>query len=244
MTAHRSPWRYLRHHALDVARGPLALYLAVSAGLGLVLWRMSRLSETPPESAMLLGGFVNGTLVVAVLFACGGVAGTDIKQGYYRAFFSKPMAPWWYYLQRWVLGGFAMLTAPLWVGLAIHLALGNGTGLSAGVFGTVALGFLLIGGVVLLASTATSRDWLVAFLVYFLQARLHDVTTILERAAQPVPKAIAFLDTVLPPFHLVNRGDGLPAGGDLFHVVGYGAALVVTALLVLTYRPLGSGGRA
>jgi hypothetical protein len=239
-----TPWRYLPYHARDVARAPLALYIAVATGLGLVLWRMSRLAESPPASDMLLRGFINGTLVVAVLFACGGVAGTDIKQGYYRAFFSKPMAPWWYYLQRWVLGGIALLTAPVWLGLAIQLALGNGTGLTWEVFGVVALGFLLIGGVVLLASTVTSRDWLVAFLVYFLQARLHDVTEILERAGQRVPRLVEFLDTVLPPFHLVNRGDGLPSGGELVHVLAYGAALVVAALLVLTYRPLGSGGRA
>lgn len=244
MSGSRSPWRYLRHHAYDVARAPLLLYVVASLGLGVVLWRMTRVTQDVPEPETLLSGLISGTLVVAVLFACGGVAGVDIKQGYYRAWFSKPMAPWWYYLQRWLLGGLALLTAPLWLGLSLHLALRQGTGLSWEVFGVAGLGFLLIGGVVFLASTVTPRDWLVAFLVYFLQARLHDVVGILERAEQDIPRLMVMLHTILPPFHLVNRGDGLPTGLDLLHVVAYGLGLVVAALLVLTFRPLGSGGRA
>lgn len=239
-----SPWRYLPTHARDVARGPLLLFVLVAVGLSVVLWRLVGGEVATPAVADLLGGLVSSTVMVGVLFATGGVAGVDIKQGYYRAYFSKPMAPWWFYLQRWLLGGLAVLTIPALLGLGIQLALGKGTGLSWQIFAAVALSFLLIGGVVLLASTFTARDWLLAFLVYFLQARLHDVKELFAMMGNDLPRSVELLHAVLPPFHLASPGVDLPSGSELIHVLCYGAALVIGALLVLAWRPLGSGGRA
>jgi hypothetical protein len=239
-----SPLRYLRIHAMDVAKGPLALFVAAAAGLSFVLWRVFG-SREAPDSADLLGGLVAGTLMVAVLFASGGVAGNDIKQGYYRAYFSTPMAPWWFYLQRWLLGGVAVLTIPLWLGLGLAMGFGRGTGLSAELMGNVALGYLLIGGAVLLFSTVTARDWLVVFLLYFFQGRMHDVHELLTRMGSEIPWAVVAAERVLPPFHLVSAiSGGLPEGGALLHVLGYGLGMVVLALVLLRVRPLGSGGRA
>ena len=243
MIRDRAPLRYLAVHARDIARGPLVLFVVVAAGLTFILWRMFGVREMP-DPADLLGGLVAGTLLVATLIAAGGVAGNDIKQGYYRAYFSKPIAPWWFYLQRWLLGGVAVLTIPLWLGVGLALAFGEGTGLSRELFGAVALGYLLIGGAVLLFSTVTARDWLVVFFVYFMQGRLSDARELLNRMGNDVPWAVDWLVTVLPPFHLVTPGSGLPSGGDLVHAVGYGLGLVLVAVAVLHVRPLGSGGRA
>lgn len=244
MNANRTPWRYLPTHALDVARGPLLLFVLVSAGLALVIWRLVANEARPPAPEELLSGLVSGTLMIAVLFATGGTAGVDIKQGYYRAYFSKPMAPWWFYLQRWLLGGVAVMLVPLFLGLGLQLAMGNGTGLDWEIFGHVALGFLLVGGVVLLASTVTARDWLLAFMIYFLQARLQNVKDLFEVTGNELPWTVDKLHAILPPFHLAAPGKDLPTGTDLIHALAYGVALVTVALLVLAWRPLGSGGRA
>lgn len=243
MSHPRSAWRYAGIHARDVARGPLALFVLVAIGLSFILWRLFRTTE-PPSIDTLMSGLLTGTVLVGVLIACGGVAGTDIKQGYYRAYFSKPMAPWWFYLQRWLLGGLAVLTIPIWLGLGLQVFLGHGTGLSWQIFAAMGLCYLLIGGLVLLCSTVTARDWLVAFLVYFLQAQLHNAHEMLTRLQQDVPAAVTMLLRILPPFHLIRPGADLPTGLELMHVAGYGLAMVIAALLILAWRPLGSGGRA
>jgi len=237
----RSPLRYLGRHGWDVARAPLLLFVLVSVGLVFVVWKMFGSRDTPPIGD-LVGQLVAGTLLIAVLIACGGVAGTDIKQGYYRGYFSKPIAPWSYYLQRWLLGGLAVLT--VWLGLSLLVAFGAGTGVDLPRVAAVGIGYLLIGGTVPLFSTLTSRDWLVAFLVYFFEMRLHDVHEVMTRLGSEVPRAIEWLLVVLPPFHLVAANKPLPGTGDLVHVIGYGLGMVIAALLLLRFRPLGSGGRA
>jgi hypothetical protein len=243
MNQDRSPFRYLRHHAWDVARGPFALFVIVSVGLVFIMSRMFR-GETPPPIDDLLGGIVAATMLIAVLMASGGVAGVDIKQGYYRALFSKPFAPWWYYLQRWVLGGVAFLLTPIWLGLCLQVAFDRGTGLSWELLGTAGLGFLLIGGTVFLFSTVTSRDWLVAFMVYFLEMQLHNARQVFERIGRDTPAVMDAVLTILPPFHLLTPNSGLPEGMALWHVAAYGVGLVTAAMLILAIRPLGSGGRA
>jgi hypothetical protein len=240
-----SPVRYLPLQARDVATGPLALFAVVSAMLVLVAWRV--LSKRPdvmssPEV------FVQGTLTVvqtvAVLFAAGGVAGVDIQRGFYRAWFSKPITPWFFYLQRWLLGGVAVLLIPVMLGVGMTLTFGQGHGLTAGLFGNLALAYLLIGSLILLCGNFLERDWLVAFLIAFAQARLHDTITLFDRMGETVHPAVIWTDKLLPPFHLVDPSTTLLTGSDLVHVIGYGGGMLVAALLLLKYRPLGSGGRA
>jgi hypothetical protein len=240
-----SPVRYLPLQARDVATGPLALFAVVSAMLVLVAWRV--LSKRPdvmssPEV------FVQGTLTVvqtvAVLFAAGGVAGVDIQRGFYRAWFSKPITPWFFYLQRWLLGGVAVLLIPVMLGVGMTLTFGQGHGLTAGLVGNLALAYLLIGSLILLCGNFLERDWLVAFLIAFAQARLHDTITLFDRMGETVHPAVIWTDKLLPPFHLVDPSTTLLTGSDLVHVIGYGGGMLVAALLLLKYRPLGSGGRA
>jgi hypothetical protein len=59
-----------------------------------------------------------------------------------------------------------------------------------------------------------------------------------------VHPAVIWTDKLLPPFHLVDPSTTLLTGSDLVHVIGYGGGMLVAALLLLKYRPLGSGGRA
>lgn len=245
MNRNISPVRYLPLQARDVVVGPLALFAVTSLALVLVAWRFFANRPEIMSSPQL---FVQGTLsvvqTVAVLFAAGGVAGVDIQRGYYRAWFSKPITPWYFYLQRWLLGGVAVLLIPLMIGGGIALAFDGGSGVTLGLMGNLALAYLLLGSVVLLCGNFLERDWLVAFLIAFAQARLHQLIQIFEAMGDTAHPVVVWTDRLLPPFHLVSPGTTMLAGTDLVHVVGYGAGLLAAALLLLRHRPLGSGGRA
>lgn len=245
MSRDRSPFRYLLVHARDVARIQVLLYAIVAFGLAFVTRKvMGSAGANSLDAADLLRSMLSATLMIAILMAAGGVAGTDRKQGFYRAFFSKPMAPWWYYLQRWLVGLAAVLTMPLWLALAFQIVFGKGSNLTLELFASVALAYLLVGGAVLLFSTVTARDWLVVFLLYFMQRRMHEAQELLMRIGQEVPRLVDVLLTVLPPFDLTANVGTLPSGKGLLHVVLYGVAMVGIALAVMAVRPLGSGGRA
>jgi hypothetical protein len=245
MTRDRSPFRYLPWLARSVAEGPLALFVAVIIGLSLVLWRVGQVARRPmTNAAELQDGTWRVVLTVAVLIAVGGVMGTDVQRGYYRTYFSKPMAPAWFYLQRFLLGVAAVIVAPLLYGVGVRLALHTPDfGLHGTLFAAIAMGTLLIGGATLLLSTVTSRDWLVVFLLVFVQHRIGDVVQFTSRSGVTLPRWIVWPWRLLPPFHLVDPSVALH-GSELAHVLLYGVGMIVAALAIMAYRPLGSGGRA
>lgn len=245
MNRNISPARYLPLQLRDVALGPFALFAVVSAMLVLVAWRvLSKRPEVMSSPEIFVQGTLTVVQTVAVLFAAGGVAGVDIQRGFYRAWFSKPITPWYFYLQRWLLGGVAVLLIPLMIGGGIALVFGGGSGVTLGLMGNLALAYLLVGSLILLAGNFLERDWLVAFLIAFGQARLHDMIGLFERMGETVHPAVIWTDKLLPPFHLVDPSTMMLSGNDLMHVVGYGGGMLIAALLLLKYRPLGSGGRA
>lgn len=245
MNRDSSPLRYLPYQARDVAAGPLALFVAITIGLTLALWRFFADSPAISDNPAL---FLTSTLAVvqtiAILFATGGVAGVDIQRGFYRAWFSKPITPWLFYLQRWLLGGIAVLLIPVMLGSGLSLLYGNGTGITWALIGSLALAYLLVGGLVLLCSNFMERDWLAVFLITFLQAQLHRMLGLFEQLGQEISPLLVWTDRLLPPFHLVVPSAGLPSGSELLHVLGYGGGVLAVALLLFRHRPLGSGGRA
>ncbi|HRP07914.1 MAG TPA: hypothetical protein PLL69_05440 [Gemmatimonadales bacterium] len=238
MRASTGNFRYFPWLARDVARSAGLLYLLVLVAVTVVLWRM-RNSGMLSDPATVQRQVFGAMLLVAVLVATGGMVSTDVQQGFYRNWFSKPMAPWWYYLQRWLLGGLVLLSTPLIFGGILAL-IGSGHGITWSLLASISLGYLLIGSAVFLASTVLRWVSLLVFLVSFAQGGLHGIRTF----GAELPGTIDLVYRALPPFHLVNPSGPLPAGTDLLHVVGYGAAMLILALLVLTFRPLGSGGRA
>lgn len=245
MTRNRSPLRYLPAHSMDVAAGPLALFATVAITVCFVVWRMTRTEPAAmADPAMFMSRMMTAVLTLAVLVAAGGVAGNDVAKGFYRAWFSKPMAPWWYYLQRWLLGGLAVLGIPLIIGSGLQLFFGHGTGITTELMAVTALGYLLIGGTVLLASVFTARDWLVAFALTFLQGTLDQVVQVAAMTKGELPVLVTWAHRLLPPFHLITPLKGLPVGHDLLHLLAYGGGMVVIALVLFAVKPLGSGGRA
>lgn len=242
MTRNRSPLRYLPWQALDVARGPLALFAAVAVGLTLMLWRLSsRMNGVEPVSFQQ--GMVLIVSSVAVLIASGGVAGTDVQRGFYRAWFSKPISPWWFYLQRFLLGGVAVLLIPVVMGIGMTIVTGHGTGITSDLFAALGLSYLLIGSTVFLLSRFTSRDWLVTFLLYFADQRLHDWMQMMRGNPEMIPSGVTLAVRLLPPYYLLDVTHP-PHGHDLAHVAGYGVAMLAIAIAAFIVRPLGSGGRA
>ncbi|MES2305459.1 MAG: hypothetical protein V4558_08125 [Gemmatimonadota bacterium] len=244
MTRDKSPFRYTQWLALDLIKVQLALFAIVSVALPLIVLRLSKNMGAPPEPEAILSGTFMATLTIAVLMTIGGSIGGDLQGGYYRAWFSKPMTPAWFYFQRWFLAGVTVLLAPLMLGGMLALVLRNGSGLTVDLMGTVALGFLLIGSACLLMSNFTSKDWLVVFLISFLQGRLAAIVTAGANFGLKLPEWLVWVYKALPPFHLINPLKPMIHGNDLLHVLGYGVAMLVLALVIVQRRPLGSGGRA
>ncbi len=247
MTRDRSPFRYLPWLARTVAVGPLALFAVAAVMVAIVLWRfhLAQPGAPVPSAGGIQGATWSVVLTVAVLIATGGVMGTDVQRGYYRSLFSKPMAPEWYYAQRFLVGAAAVLVTPLIYGVALRLLLHTTDfGWSGALFAGIGLALLLTGGATLLFSTITSRDWLVVFLLVFLQGRLAALVEMSQRFNAPVPAWVVWIWRVLPPFHLIRTTAPGLHGSELVHVVAYGAGMMLAALLIMRYRPLGSGGRA
>lgn len=242
MKQDKSPFRYTPWLARDVAATAGVLFLVVIVVVCVILWRLSRVAQdgmVPAIDTVQKSTFDN-VLTVAVLIAVGGMVSTDLQGGFYRAYFSKPMPTWWYYLQRWVIGGIAVLLLPFVFGAGLEIVLGQGFGITTDLMATIALGFLLIGGSVFLLSIFTRRDWLLVFIIATAQRALGSFI----EAGMPISTTVKRIWQLLPPYHLIQPDKPVLEGSQLMHVVTYGFVMVVMALVLLRTRPLGSGGRA
>ena len=239
-----SPFRYARWFAFDLLRTQIALYAIVAVALSLLIWRFQVKSGSTITAVGVQKGTFMAGLTIVVLMAIGGSIGGDLSAGFYRAWFSKPMAPAWYYFQRWLFAGIAVLMAPLLLGGALELVMRNGTGITAELMGTVALGYLLIASATLLVSNFTAKDWLVVFLLSFLENQLNRLVMLSATGVLELPSWVGTVSKVLPPFHLISPNEPMLHGNALLHVVGYGVGMLVLALVIVQVRPLGSGGRA
>lgn len=240
MNRNGSALRYAPWLARDVARGPGLLFLVVSIALAVIFWRVKQKTGQVPTVDVIQAQTMSRVMLIACLIAVGGMVSIDVQQGFYRAWFTKPMAPWWYYLQRWLLGGVAVLLIPVVYGALLAVLIGGGMGIDADLMRGMALGYLLISSAVFLASTLTRWDWLFVFLIATAQGGLAGLATM----GVELPTVVNAVYRVLPPFHLINPGAELLSGKPLLHVLAYGLAMLVLALLMLVQRPLGSGGRA
>jgi len=232
------PIRYLPWMALDLAR---------SAGLGMALVgvlaaflisSMTVVTTGTGGEEMVFLGILDFAVTLFALLATAGIVSTDFAFGYYRTLFARPISPPLYYLQRWLLGGLLVLLATSVVGLAAAARIGAQLPIGL-VLVQSALFYLLLGGLVLLLSTITRRDWLIAALVVAAHAGLGAAGSLGAGGTG----AAAVLYTLLPPFGLVDVSEQVPTGANLVHVLLYGIALVVAALAVIRLRPLARGAR-
>lgn len=235
------PRRYAPWMARDAAVRPGLVCLVIA---GLFSFLFSRLPATVTDATAR--DFLTRTVAqldwLVVLVATAGMVSWDRASGFYRSLFSQPVHPGLYYLQRWLLGGVAVAALVPLLGLGILLVSGI-LPYSGPLLARLLLKYLLLGGLTFALSTLLRADWMIAFLVSILQSVLHTLAE--SGVALGTPTRV--LLRLLPPFHLAS-GTGVPlsypSGPELTYALLYGAGVLALALLLVTLRPLGSGGRA
>lgn len=234
----RLPLAYARWTLRDLLLAQGLVLLIVAA---LVLYSISRLQPAPrPDQAVhLLSSILSVLAWPLVLFCASAVVSHDRHQGYYRSYFSRPVSPAGYYLQRWLLGG-VMAAAAVPVLVAVTTVVTGPFPFPWALLANLALFYLMFGGVAFFWTTLVRLDWLVAALVYLVQNVMNKMQTGgLELG--PVARVIYYL---LPPFHLAAIGAPVPSGSSLMYVLAWGVGLPLAAVFVLANRPLGAGGRS
>lgn len=232
------PVRYAGWMARDILTGP-GIPMAALTALATLL--VSKLQASGPagsadQAACLF--VLDWTGVALCLMATAGVVSADFAIGHQRTLFSKPVSPPLYYLQRWLLGGIAVLVGAVIVGLTIAARFDIPL-VGPGFVARTALLYLVVGGLVFLLSSLVRRDWLAAAVLIAWQGTISAAHAMgMSRGTLGV-----VLDLVLPPMDLVRLADPLPIGAELIHALAYGAVVLLGALAVLRWRPLARGAR-
>ncbi|HEX5386880.1 MAG TPA: hypothetical protein VFW66_09290 [Gemmatimonadales bacterium] len=235
----RMPLRYAGWMARDVAAGPGLPMLAVAALALLLMNSVTITTDIAGGQATVLLYELDLATKVLILLATAGMVSADFAGGYHRTLFAHPVSPPLYYLERWIVGGVAVLVCAAPMALAVAIRLDGSIAAAGGLLVRASLMYFLLGGLVFLLSTFLRRDWLVAVLLLLLQATLGFAETT-GFASHPLTETVYAL---LPPFHLVGVQRPLPTGGALLYVALYGVALAAAALAVLRWRPLSTGAR-
>ena len=216
MKRSHSPLRYLSWLTRDAIVWPLRLFALAAVTVSLLVWRFAAKMHVPrrgevrfdgqgtPDIAsiaqMIQVGVWNTCLTVAILMTVGTIIGTDLERGYFRTWFSKPMSPMWFYLQRYLIGAAVILVCPLMLGAGLALATGE-SGVTADLMAQIALAYLLVGSATTLASRFMSKGYLLVFLLSIMQNILHGLAS-----RDFLPGWLLQLHRVLPPFYLLQPG--------------------------------------
>ncbi len=186
-------------------------------------------------NTLFLINFLGAVIFLGALLAMNGIVANDRKQGHYRFLFTKPVAPWRYYGQAFLIH---------WVGyLSIMTVLALLYGffvwpvLSVPLVAVLALMFLAYAGITFALSAAARWDWLslvtVTVAASFLWDRFKDSK-----------RPLAALLYLLPPLHRTSdvylalaKGDPVP-WPLVEWFAGYGVACYLVGLVVLRYRRL------
>lgn len=244
--------RYLSWLTRDAVLWPGRFFALAAVGVCLLVWRFAARMHVPKPgelrvnsrpgplvtdvSQLIQVGVWNTCLTVAILMTVGTIIGTDLERGYFRTWFSKPMSPLWFYLQRFLIGAVLIVACPLVLGIGLMLATGGSTGVTADLMAQIGLGYLLVGSAAALASRFMSKGYLLVFLLSVMQNVLHTIAI-----RDFLPGWVLELHRLLPPFYLLQPGQPVPHGGELWHIVGYGGGMLLLVLVLLRTRPLGSG---
>jgi len=235
----RLPTRYAGWMAWDLAAGP-GIPMAVLTVLAALLTSRIEVAGPMGDAARAACAVIlDWTAIGLTLLATGGLVSADFAMGHQRTLFAKPVSPPLYYLQRWLLGGLAVLLGAAIVGQVIAARFAVPL-LGLTFLLRLALLYLAVGGLVFLLSTVTRRDWLLAVVLLAWQTAIGLARSM---GLTEGPTGMV-LDALLPPMPLLHLSDPAPAGPELAHALGYGAAVLLAALAVLRWRPLARGARA
>jgi len=246
MSAPRLPLAYAGWQLRDalLTRGVQAAVIGLLVGLQLVLPLRVMLGAgwaATPIGAQSIDGVVLSleTLLppLLTLVAINGVVAGDRRSGHYRLLFAKPVSVAGYYAQAWL----ALLAAVLVAGLALAglFAVAVRPTEPTTLLAMLLLSFVLLGGLGFLLSTVTRFDWLALGAIWIASGQAHaawgDATGLAGAARR-----------LLPPVHLLEaahaslRAGATPDAATLAWIVGYGAACLALALVVVRRRPLGA----
>lgn len=242
------PMRYLGWMTRDLAFGPGLFMLAAGMSVILVTFVIPgvTVSEISINGVAVNQTAINGATLIWAARLCtvftvlvtAGIVSRDFAGGYHRTLFSRPVSPALYYLLRWLLGGIAVLLGVLLVdaGVAVRLHTPM-SGIS--LLQRTGLLYVLTGSLVFALSTVTRRDWVIAVVLMF----AHNIIGSARDSGLWTNRWASLSYNVLPPFQLVGPDGVTTWGVKLAHVTLYGIGLLLAAMAVLRWRPLGSAVR-
>ena len=186
-------------------------------------------------NTLFLNSFLGAAVFLAVLLAMNGIVANDRKQGHYRFLFTKPVAPWRYYGQAFLIhwvGYLGIMTL-----LALLYGLLIWPVLSIPLVVVLALMFLVYAGITFVLSAAARWDWLslvtVAVAATFFWGRYRDS----KSAAAVLLYLLPPLDRTAEVYLALAKGDPVP-WPLVEWFAGYGVACYLLGLIVLRYRRL------
>jgi hypothetical protein len=235
------PWQ-LRDTAVKALAPALVFALMVTPTLMAMRSQQPDVDLRTDPAGIELGLSVFQNMAVFSIWIGGMIMMTDVvamdrDRQFYRFLFSKPVVPWQFYLQRFVIGLVALvavyaLVPVIYSAMVTPVPIGH-TLLAVGLMG------LLLGGMATFVGSLTRRDGFATVLLYM-------VTSVLQSASQA--DALAdWLDPVvrmLPPVvkfaaarTLLLQGV-MPEPEVLWHVGLYGAGLAALGLFLVKRLPL------
>ncbi|MEX2181242.1 MAG: hypothetical protein WD771_04325 [Gemmatimonadaceae bacterium] len=217
---------------LLAAAAPLWAFAASNSGIPL--------TEPGPAQDFarnLYNTFVSMAVVLGAVVLMNQVHALDRERQHFRFLFAHQVAPWQFYLQRFVVAAALFLAGVALIPLGFSALVTDVAFLPT--MQTAALYALLVGALMFLCGALTQRDGLALILVYLGTALLQQVDR-----ADGLPGWLAPVVAALPPFAVAGdlRTAWLTGGafdtGDLLHVVAYSVALLIAALVVIKRFPL------
>ena len=227
--------RFFPRQLRDVllTRGAAMLVIAVVLMLEPLLNDYSRLPRQPDWVAILSNG-LDGMTLFLTMVAAYGIIGEDVRRGYFRFLFCKPISPLWYYMQAFavawiafvvvqlvVIGVFAVVREPVWPADALVQSWGK---------------FLLLGAIIFGISRISRLDWLLGLLLVVLGTVL--------RAGYPASESLRgkMINIAMPPSHIFDR-QFFPEGLEWPQVawlLGYSGLALAAGLVLLRVIPFGT----
>lgn len=223
----------------------LLLFPAIAGVRGMIRANVAGATERDIALGTFTSLIVGMLGFVIVLVATNGIVHNDIRRGYYRFLFAKPVSPWRYYAQSFAVNWFgAMLTALTVLAVFSVLTIPF---FPPGLLVFLTLYYLALGGLVFFVSVLTRLDWLIVAAIWAFAQLL--------RSMFPAGSGLfgRAVDIVFPPAHRISEvGQRLMRAGmpgemqlddsalllSMLWLVGWGAVAFLLGLALLWRRPL------
>ena len=215
-----------------LTRGAAMLVIAVVFSLPIF---MGAVPIAQRGAAAVLDGTLRAMSPFLVMVATYGIIGEDVRRGYFRFLFAKPISPVWYYAQAFLAALIAFLAAQVIVvavfALAVEPAWPERWLLERTAF------FLGFGSVIFALSRVLSIDWLIGLLLFIVGQGV--------RYWYPVSESLRgkVLNVVFPPSHLMGSSLFAVGGiewGHVAWVLGYAAMCFAIGLSLVRFMPFGT----